>query len=313
MLGSLQDAEDQVQETYLRAWRSWDKFEGRASVRTWLYRIATNECLRLIEIRGRRPLPIGFGAPSDDPTGPPVPPPPEVHWLEPVPDALLRADAGDPASIAGSRQSIRLALVAALQCLSPRQRAVLILRDVLAWRAIEVAELLGTSATAVNSALLRARARLRQADLGEDEIQEPTDPGTRLLLDKFVTAIEEADVPAFARLLAEGAVLEMPPSPAWFEGKHRVGRFMAVKLLLEPQCLLAVETAANGQPAFAVYQRGGDVYHAHSIAVLSITKSGIGRITAFMGPRYFPAFSMPITMTRSQEAWAARDHPAARD
>jgi RNA polymerase sigma-70 factor (ECF subfamily) len=304
MLGSVQDAEDQVQETLMRAWRSWAKFEGRASVRTWLYRIATNACLRAIEVRGRRPLPSALAQASGDPTGPPVAPPPEVEWLEPFPDVLLRADANDPASIVGSRHSIRLALVAALQYLPPRQHVVLILRDVLAWRAAEVAELLGTSVAAVNSALQRARDQLRDADLGEEEIQEPASPGTRLLLDKFVTAVENADVTAFIQLLTEDAVLEMPPSPAWFAGRDQLGCLLAAKILLEPRLMRPAETSANGQPAFAVYQRGAaGSYHAHSMAVLSIVGPGISRITAFMGAGFFPAFSMPIVRP-PREGWA---------
>ncbi|HEX8008681.1 MAG TPA: RNA polymerase subunit sigma-70, partial [Trebonia sp.] len=153
MLGSVQDAEDQVQETMLRAWRSYGSFEGRSSLRTWLYRIATNACLRAMENRERRPLPSGLGAPGDDPAGPIAPPTAEVPWLGPFPDALLRPESTDPAAVAAARSGLRLALIAALQQLPVRQRTVLILRDVLGWRAAEVAELLGVSVIAVNSAL----------------------------------------------------------------------------------------------------------------------------------------------------------------
>ena len=170
MLGSVHDAEDQVQETMIRAWRSYGEFEGRSSLRTWLYRIATNACLRALENSSRRPLPSGLGAPGEDPDAPLAVARPEVPWLQPIPDALVSAGPADPADIVASRQSVRLALIAALQYLPARQRAVLILRDVLGWRAAEVADLLGTSTAAVNGMLQRARARLEQAapDRGRD-------------------------------------------------------------------------------------------------------------------------------------------------
>src|SRR5271169_3032429 len=184
MLGSAEEAEDLVQETYLRAWRSFDGFEGRASVRTWLYRIATNVCLTAIERRGRRPLPSGLGAPADDPQAPMIAGP-DVPWLQPIPDALLASQGDDPAAAVAMRAGIRLAFVAALQHLSARQRAVLILRDVLDWPAAEVADLLGTTTTAVNSGLRRARAQIAQALPVEDEVTEPAGPQARALLDRF--------------------------------------------------------------------------------------------------------------------------------
>ena len=174
MLGSVHDAEDQLQETLIRAWRSYGQFEGRASLRTWLYRIATNSCLRALENRSRRPLPAGLGGPAD-PDGPLDPAAAEVPWLEPFPDVLLDAESADPAAIVTSRQDLRLALIAALQYLPGRQRSVLILRDVLMWRAAEVAELLGISTVAVNSVLQRARAALRDAAPMRDEVREPAD------------------------------------------------------------------------------------------------------------------------------------------
>src|SRR6266700_1907035 len=226
MLGSVHDAEDQVQETLLRAWRSFEQFEGRASLRTWLYRIATNACLRAIETRRRRPLPSGLGQPGENPAGPMAAARPEVPWLEPFPDALLPAGAllsaglGDPASVATSRTGIRLAFIAALQYLPARQRAVLILRDVLGWHAAEVADLLGTTTTATNGMLQRARARLEQAAPDEDEIREPADPADRDLLDKYAMAFQNADIPAVMRLLREDAVFEMPPEQTWFTGRE---------------------------------------------------------------------------------------------
>src|SRR6201990_3658985 len=193
MLGSAEEAEDQVQETYLRAWRSYEKFEGRSSVRTWLYRIATNVCLTALERRGRRPLPSGLGGPQDDPAAPVVPGT-DVPWLRPLPDARLATDGADPAAIAVSRAGIRLAFVAALQYLSPRQRAMLILRDVLEWPAADVAGLLRPTTPPVNSGLRRARSQLAQAMPAEDKLAEPTDPELRAVLDRFSSAFENADV-----------------------------------------------------------------------------------------------------------------------
>src|SRR5215469_7196232 len=200
MLGSAEEAEDLVQETYLRAWRSYDGFEGRASLRTWLYRIATNVCLTAIERRGRRPLPSGLGGPTEDPEAPLVAGA-QVRWLQPFPDVLLAGERADPAAVAVSRAGIRLAFVAALQYLPARQRAILILRDVLEWPAAEVADLLDTTTTAVNSGLRRARAQLAATLPPEDELAEPADPRQRALLDRFAAAFERADVNALAALL----------------------------------------------------------------------------------------------------------------
>ena len=184
MLGSVQDAEDAVQEAYLRAWRSFAGFEGRSSLRRWLYRIATNACLRALEQGHRRPLPSGLGGPGDDPEAPLATSPSEVPWLQPMPGALLEGGLADPATIVGLRGSVRLALVAALQYLPPRQRAVLILRDVLGWRAAEVADLLGTTTAAVNSALQRARAQLARVAPAEDELAETAEPLRRALRER---------------------------------------------------------------------------------------------------------------------------------
>src|SRR6266699_4091601 len=292
MLGSVHDAEDQVQETLIRAWRSYGDFEGRASLRTWLYKIATNVCLRALENRGRRPLPSGLGAPGSPEE--PLAAGHEVPWLEPLPDALVRADPADPASVVVSRQSMRLALIAALQYLPARQRAVLILRDVLRWRAAEVADLLGTTTTAVNGMLQRARARLEQAAPDEDEIHEPADPADRDLLDKYAMAFQNADIPAVMRLLREDAVFEMPPEPTWFTGRELIGRFLQTRVLSEPGRFQMIPTAANGQPALAAYLRDHDgVYRAHSICVLTIAASRVTRVTSFNDPGLFPAFGLP--------------------
>ena len=299
MLGSAEEAEDMVQETYLRAWRSYAGFEGRSSVRTWLYRIATNACLTALERRGRRPLPSGLGAPSGDPETPVVAGP-EMPWLQPLPGALLAAERADPASVTASRAGIRLAFVAALQHLSARQRAVLILRDVLEWPAAEVANLLGTTTTAVNSGLRRARAQLARALPAEDELAEPAEPDRRALLDRFAAALENADVTALAQLLAEDVALEMPPALTWFTGRPAVVAFTASQLLTEPGALRLVPVTANGQPAFAVYRRdSGTAYHAHALQVLTVTATGIARIVAFTDPGLFTSFGLPARYDRA--------------
>ena len=304
MLGSAGEAEDLVQETYLRAWRSFDGFEGRASVRTWLYRIATNVCLTAIERRGRRPLPSGLGGPAEDPDALVVAGP-EVPWLQPFPGALLAAEREDPAAVVVSRAGIRLAFVAALQYLSAKQRAVLILRDVLEWPAAEVADLLGTTTTAVNSGLRRARAQLAQALPAEEELAEPAEPDRRALLDRFAAAIEDADASALAELLREDIALEMPPMLTWFTGRPAVAGFVASHLLTEPGRLRLVPVTANEQPAFAAYQREpGGGYHAHAVLVLTITRTGIARIVSFQNPGLFGSFGLP------QEYRAAGPTPA---
>jgi RNA polymerase sigma-70 factor (ECF subfamily) len=297
MLGSVQDAEDQVQETLLRAWRSYGDFEGRASLRTWLYRIATNTCLRALENRSRRPLPSGLGAPGEDPGGPIAAGRAEVPWLEPIPDAMAGADLADPASIAVSRASLRLALIAALQYLPARQRAVLILRDVLQWQASEVADLLGTTTTAVNGLLVRARARLEQAAPVQEDIREPDEPGLRTLLDRYASAFENADAAALSQLLRQDAVFEMPPIPTWFTGRERIGQFLGARVLGRPGDFKMIPVAANGQPGFAGYLRGPDgLYHAHAVQVLTVGAAGIARIVSFNQPELFGAFRLPQTL-----------------
>ena len=293
MLGSAEEAEDLVQETYLRAWRSFDGFEGRSSVRTWLYRIATNACLTAIERRGRRPLPSGLGGPAEDPqtqlvTGL------EVPWLQPLPDALLAGEREDPAAAAVSRTGIRLAFVAALQHLSARERAVLILRDVLEFPAAEAADLLGTTTTAVNSGLRRARAQLARARPAEDELAEPADPAQRSLLDRFAAAFETADASALADLLREDVALEMPPLLTWFAGRPIVTRFMASRVFPRFEEFRMVPVVANGQPAFGAYTRGQDgSYHAHEVLVPTLSETGIARIVVFLNPDLFRMFGLP--------------------
>jgi RNA polymerase sigma-70 factor (ECF subfamily) len=293
MLGSAQEAEDLVQETYLRAWRSYGGFEGRSSVRTWLYRIATNVCLTAIDRQRRRPLPSGLGGPAEDPEAP-LAAGPEVPWLQPLPDALLAAERDDPAAVAVSRAGVRLAFVAALQYLTAQQRAVLILRDVLEWPAAAVADLLGTTTTAVNSGLRRARAQLAQALPAEDELAEPAGPGRRGLLDRFAAAVENADASALAELLREDVALEMPPVLTWFAGRPAVVRVIAMHLLTGPGRLRLVPVGANGQPAFAVYQCDpAGAGQAHAVLVPAVTATGIARIVAFQDRSLFRMFGLP--------------------
>ena len=297
MLGSVHDAEDLLQETLTRAWRAYGEFEGRASLRTWLYRIATNACLRALETRARRPLPSGLVAPGEDPAGPLGAARPEIPWLQPIPDALLSAGTGDPAEIAASRASVRLALIAAMQYLPARQRAVLILRDVLGWRSAEVAGLLGTSTVAVNGALQRARAHLAQAAPAEDEISEPDDPAVQALLGRYASAFENADAACLIRLLRDDAIFEMPPLPTWYAGCEPVGRFLAARVLRRPGNLRMIPAAANGQPAFAAYLRGNDgIYRAHAIQVLTITRSGVSRVVSFNDSALFAPFALPESL-----------------
>jgi RNA polymerase sigma-70 factor (ECF subfamily) len=293
MLGSAEEAEDMVQETYLRAWRSYDGFEGRSSVRTWLYRIATNVCLTAIERRGRRPLPSGLGGPAEDPQAQLVAGS-EVPWLQPFPDALLAGEHEDPATVAVSRSGIRLAFVAALQHLSARERAVLILRDVLEFPAADAAELLGTTTTAVNSGLRRARAQLEQAQPVEAELTEPADPGHRALLDRFAAAFEHADANALAELLREDVTLEMPPLLTWFAGRQMVTAFIASRVFDRFGPFRMVPVMANGQAAFVGYNRADDgSYHAHEVLVPIVTRTGIARIVVFLNPDLVTMFGLP--------------------
>jgi RNA polymerase sigma-70 factor (ECF subfamily) len=296
MLGSVHDAEDLVQETYLRAWRAYDRFEGRSSLRTWLYRIATSACLTSLESRRRRPLPTGLGGPSSDPEEPLVQRA-EAPWLEPIPDAMAGAEGADPAAIVTSRESIRLALIAALQHLPPRQRAVLILRDVLRWRAAEVADLLDTTTTAVNSILQRARGQLEQVAPTQDEIVEPEAADERALLDRYVRAFEDYDVAGIVELFTKDAVWEMPPFTGWYQGPESIGRLIAGQCPASaPGDMLMIPTRANGQPAFGLYMRQADgTYQAFHLQVLTVGARGVSHVAAFFDLDLFAAFGLPPT------------------
>jgi RNA polymerase sigma-70 factor (ECF subfamily) len=298
LLGSVDDAEDLVQDTYLRAWRSYGRFEGRSSVRTWLYRIATNACLTALQSRARRPLPSGIQGPGGDPLATAES---GAAWLQPIPDALVTPESGDPAAIVAERDSLRLALIASLQYLPPRQRAVLILRDVLAFPAADVAGLLGTTTAAVKSTLQRARARLEELAPAADDVIEPTEPRARALLGQYVAAFENADAAGLEKLLRKDFALELPPSPSWFAGGEAAAH--AVSGLGSPGDWRMVPTIANGQPAAAAYHLGPDGrHHAYGIVVLTATASGIARIVVFADPGLFGRFGFPPVHRGSSSA-----------
>jgi len=278
MLGSAADAEDVVQETYLRAWRSYGTFDGRSSVRSWIYRIATNACLTALQQRGRRALPSGLGGPADDPDAPPGPAEPGVAWLEPVPDALVTPESEDPAVIAAARQWLRLALIASLQYLPARQRAVLLLREVLAFPAAEVASMLGTSTTAVKSTLQRARARLDEVAPAPERIIEPTEPRARELLGQYIAGFENADTTALEKALRADAAIEMVGTRTWFSGRATCLQYLA-QVIGSPGDWRMTPTLANGQPAAIAHYREG----AYGLGVLTVTQVSIARITVFGG------------------------------
>ena len=283
MLGSADEAEDLVQETYLRAWRSYETFESRSSPRTWLYRIATNACLTALEQQGRRALPSGLGGPASDPDAQPVAAEPGLMWLDPIPDTLVTPDSADPATIVTRHESLRLALIASLQYLSARQRAVLVLREVLGFPAAEVAAMLGTSTAAVKSTLQRARARLEDVDPEPDRVIEPTEPRARELLGQYIAGFENADITALEKALRTDAAIEMIGSRTWFSGRVTCLRYLA-HVLGSPGDWLMTPTVANGQPAAATYHRGADgAYHAFGLGLLTVTPAGIARITVFGG------------------------------
>ena len=292
MMGSAHDAEDVVQETYLRAWRAYHGFEGRASMRTWLHRIATNACLSALEGRSRRPMPTGLGAPAIEPDAPLVQQT-EVAWLEPVPDRLVE-DPHDPASIVDGRAGVRLALVAAMQHLPPRQRAVLILREVLRWSAAEVAEALDTTTASVNSALQRARAHLDGAGLSEADLVEPTDPAQRRLLDRYASAMERKDIDEIVALCAPDATWEMPPFVGWYQGAEVIGRLIEVNCPAGPNELRMVSTRANGQAAYGMYYLTDDgSFRPFQLQVLEIRGGQVGHVAAFFDHSLFPVFGLP--------------------
>jgi RNA polymerase sigma-70 factor (ECF subfamily) len=306
MLGSLHEAEDLVQDTFLRAWRSFDSFEG-GSFRAWLYKIATNACLNAIESRklAQRFLPDQkFPATREMPNGRPAA---DVAWLEPYPDSNLDGtidDAPTPEARYTSREAVQLAFVATIQNLPPRQRAVLLLCDVLGWAAGEAATLLGGSVASINSALQRARETLaRRYPEGRPQVAPRPDPIQQKLLGRYMKAWEGLDLEGLVALLKEDATYTMPPLPQWYLGREAIGAFFAFAFRIYDGFRM-VPTAANGGPAFAAYSRTGAnaPWTAHSLHMLSLEHEAIARLTLFYrpeGPRLFDAFGMPLELRDS--------------
>ena len=293
MLGSPFEAEDAVQDTLLRAWRALDRFEGRASLRSWLYRIATNVCLDMLGGRERRARPMDLG-PARAPDGPTGEILPEVTWIEPIPDGHVLAE-DDPAAVAESRETIRLAFVAALQHLPPRQRAVLILCEVLQWRASEVAELLGTSVAAVNSALQRARASLQAADVADagDGVLSEHDRG---LLARYVDAFERYDMDALTALIHEDATQSMPPYELWLSGREDILRWWVGPGASCRGSRVLPAARANGAPAFGQYKpsESGSGHDPWALQVLEVAGGRIVELTFFLAAdTIFPLFGLP--------------------
>ena len=298
MTGSLHDAEDLVQETYLRAWKSFKGFEGKSSVRTWLYRIATNTCLTALDGRNRRPLPTGLGGPASDPNDG-ITERHEIAWLEPLPEAP-REDPSDPSVIAESRESVRLAFIAALQHLPPRQRAVLVLREVLQWKAAEVGEAIGASTAAVNSLLQRARAQLDEiAPTRDDEPAAPESPMAAEMLAKYISAFEAYDMDKLVELFTADAVFEMPPFDGWYQGPADI------VMLSKNHCpaekagdMRFLPAIANGQPLAALYMRNPEsgAHEAFQLHVLDIRAGGIAHVVAFKEDGLFRKFGLPAEL-----------------
>jgi RNA polymerase sigma-70 factor (ECF subfamily) len=293
MLGSAFEAEDAVQETLIRAWRGLDRFEGRAALKSWLYRIATNVCLDMLNGRERRARPMDLG-PAGTVDGA-LSKLPEATWLEPVPDSHVLPADGDPAELAVARETLRLAFVAALQHLPPRQRAVLILREVLRWKATEVAELLDTSVASVNSSLQRARSALEASDISPTDPLEPLDAEQRDLLARYVDAFERYDMESLTALLHEDARQTMPPYELWLRGREEILRFW-----LGPGApcrgSILIPTVANGLPAFGQYRPSGPggSYEPWALQVLEISDGRIVGFNAFLDTeRLFPLFDLP--------------------
>jgi RNA polymerase sigma-70 factor (ECF subfamily) len=294
MLGSSFDAEDAVQETLVRAWRAVDRFEGRSSLRSWLYRIATNVCLTMLAGRQRRALPIDLG-PASTADATLAAPLAEEAWVEPVPDARVVLSGGDPAEVAIARESIRLAFVAALQKLPPRQRAVLILREVLRWRASEVAELLDTTVVSVNSALQRARATLATSEESDAAGVDTLDEEQRQLLARYVDAFERYDMDALTSLLHDDAKWSMPPYELWLQTNDDV-RAWCLGPGIGCRGSRLVPTTANGLPAFGQYKPSPTPGRLDpwSLQVVEVSRGGIAGITFFLDTaRFFPQFGLP--------------------
>jgi len=296
MLASPFEAEDAVQETLLRAWRGLNRFEGRSSLRAWLYRIATNVCLDMLAGRERRARPMDFG-PMWSPDASELNILPEAAWVAPIPDSLILEE-GDPAEVAVARDTVRLALIAALQHLPPRQRATLILCEVLRWQATEVAELLDTSVASVNSALQRARSTLSAGNLNEGERSPELDPADRGLLDRYVDAFERYDMDALAALIREDATQSMPPYEMWLAGREDILRFWSGPGIPCRGSRVLPAPSANGRPTFAQYRPDPDGGHcAWALQVLELSAGRIGEFSFFLDTEtLFPLFGLPARL-----------------
>ena len=295
MLGSAFEADDAVQETLVRAWRSFDRFEGRSSVRSWLYRIAGNVCFDMLKGRKRRALPMDIMA-LGHADGHVDPPTSENMWVGPIPDDRVMSTTGDPAEDAATRDSVRLAFVAALQHLPARQRAVLILREVLKWKASEVAELLDTTVVSVNSALQRALSTLAERDVSASDTPDPIDADQQELLARYVDTFERFDVEGLVQLLHEDATMQMPPYPLWLRGANEY-RIWLNGPGSGCRGSRVAPVAANGAPAFAQWRLAPDGgYEAWSIHVLQISGGRITGMDFFVDQSLFPLFDLPIRL-----------------
>jgi RNA polymerase sigma-70 factor (ECF subfamily) len=295
MLASPFEAEDAVQDTFVRAWRGFDRFEGRAALRSWLYRIATNVCLDMLTGRERRARPMDLG-PAWDPDGPIGRTLPEVAWIEPLPDGLVGAAEADPAEVAVSRETIRLAFVAALQHLPPRQRAALILSEVLRWKATEVAELLDTSVASVNSALQRARTTLEASGVSSTDPVPALDESQQELLSRYVQAFERYDIDALTSLIQEDATQSMPPYELWLSGRENILRWWLGPGAGCRGSRVVPTLAANGSPAFGQYRvsEAGSGFDPWALQVLELANGRIVEFTFFLDTdRLFPLFGLP--------------------
>jgi RNA polymerase sigma-70 factor (ECF subfamily) len=296
MLASPFEAEDAVQETFIRAWRGFERFEGRAALRSWLYRIATNVCLDMLSGRERRARPMDLG-PSSEPLAEHLQTLPETTWIQPMPDALVVPADGDPAEVTVARETIRLALVAALQHLPPRQRAVLILCEVLRWKAAEVAELLETSVASVNSALQRARATLEASDVSAADTSPSVDAADAELLARYVKAFEQYDMDALTSLIQEDATQSMPPFDMWLSGRDDILSWWVGPGAGCRGSRVIPTLAANGAPAFGQYKpnEAGDGYEPWALQVLEVKDGRIVEFTFFLDTdTLFPLFGLPL-------------------
>ena len=297
MLGSIFEAEDAVQETMLRAWKGLKRFEGRSALRSWLYRIATNVCLDMISGRERRARPMDLG-PAREPIEANLQTLPEITWIEPAPDTLVVQEGGDPAEVAVARETIRLAFVAALQRLPAKQRATLLLCEVLRWQASEVAELLETSVASVNSALQRARATLEASELGTESSSE-LDATQKELLARYVEAFERYDMEALTSLIHEDATQSMPPYDLWLRGREDIFAWWLGPGSACRGSRVLPTAAANGSPAFGQYKPSatGSGFDAWALQVLELEDDRIVELTFFLdAQKVFPLFGLPLRL-----------------